>query len=177
MRVSSRTAKAVTLLAAVLAALTGSGIAGVSAATKSSPWSQTDYNAAQSRANVAEKTLTPATVGKVQYLRSVATPLNPVNVDGDTCTGDEAVAPVLTGGSLYAVMGGHLIKYNPANGKVMWQRIPDPLFQHYYQALAVAGGVVVVGGWFCLSSSVQGGRIQAFNASTGAPIWSAWMSS
>ena len=97
MRVSSRTAKAVTLLAAVLAALTGSGIAGVSAATKSSPWSQTDYNAAQSRANVAEKTLTPATVGKVQYLRSVATPLNPVNVDGDTCTGDEAVAPVLTG--------------------------------------------------------------------------------
>jgi hypothetical protein len=42
------------------------------AAAPASPWSQTDYNAAQSRANLTEKTLTRAAVGKVRYLRGMA---------------------------------------------------------------------------------------------------------
>lgn len=178
MRVSSRTAKIVTLLAAVLAVLTGIGAAGVSAVTASSPWSQTDYNAAQSRANVFERTLTPATMGKVQYLRGVVTPLNPPgNPPRDYCTQNKAVAPVLTGGSMYAVMNGHVTKYNPATGKVIWQRVLDPSFENEFRALAVGGGLVVVGGWQCISSSNQDGRIQAFSASTGAPAWSARMNS
>jgi hypothetical protein len=59
------------VLAAVLAALTGMGATAVSAETTTGPWSQTDYNAAQSRANLNEQILTRTTVGKVLHLRDI----------------------------------------------------------------------------------------------------------
>jgi outer membrane protein assembly factor BamB len=171
MHMSSRTAKIVTFLAAALAVLTGIGITAVSAVTVSSPWSQTDSNSALSRANLTEQTLTSATVGKVRYLRGVAAPLILPGQNG--CAGGFGVfAPVLTGGSMYAITEGRLTKYNPATGAILWQRTPDPTFRSLYKWLAVSYGLVIIGGFGCYSETNSQGSVQAFNASTGALVWS-----
>ena len=166
-----RTAKIATVLAAVLAALTGMGATAVSAGTTTGPWSQTDYNAAQSRANLNEQILTRTTVGKVLHLRDITPP--PADTTG--CNTPGIVAPVLTGGRLYAVANGRLTKYNPATGTVIWQRTPDPTFSVDFRSLAVAGGLVIVGELYCGSVSSPGGYIEAFNASSGALVWSQLM--
>ncbi len=166
-----RTAKIATVLAAVLAALTGMGATAVSAGTTTGPWSQTSYNAAQSRANLNEQILTRTTVGKVLHLRDITPP--PADTTG--CSAPGIVAPVLTGGRLYAVANGRLTKYNPATGTVIWQRTPDPTFSVYFRSLAVAGGLVIVGELDCGSVSDPNGFIQAFNASTGALVWSTFI--
>lgn len=171
MHMSSRTAKIVMSLAAALAVLTGIGVTAVSAVTVSSPWSQTDSNSALSRANLTEQTLTSATVGKVRYLRGVAAPL--ILPNPNECAGGSGVtAPVLTGGSMYAITEGRLTKYNPATGAILWQRTPDPAFQSQYNWLSVAYGLVIIGGSGCYSETASSGDIQAFNASTGALVWS-----
>ncbi len=141
----------------------------VSAGTASGSWNQTDYNGAESRANLNEQILTRATVGKVRFLRGVTAP--PPDPNG--CSLPGVVAPVLTGGRLYAVINGRLTKYNPATGRVIWQVAPDPTFSLYFKALSVAGGLVLVGEEYCGSVSAPAGHIQAFNAATGALVWSA----
>lgn len=173
MRASFRTAKIAAALCASLATLSGLGQAAAATAsatvTATSPWSQTDSNAAQSRANLTEKTLTRATVAKVQYLRSVASPLNKQD---DCASTSPVVTPVLTGGDLYAMTNGQLSKYDAATGKLIWRVVPDPTFNGIYRALAVAHGLVVVGQLTCDSVSDPNGFVLAFNATTGAPAWS-----
>jgi hypothetical protein len=70
------------------------------AATESSPWPQTNANAAQSRANLTEKVLTPAALTKVGPLRSVLAPVRPQN---PACDPMPITAPVLAGGYAYAM--------------------------------------------------------------------------
>jgi len=187
MHVSLRTAKTATALGIALAtvAVTGAaasaapvspvaaGAARVSpaAATASSPWSQTDYNAALSRANLTEQTLTAATVGHIGYLRSVTAPPSP-GFCGENVPSQGIVAPLLTGGDLYAATNGRITKYNAATGAIIWRRNPDPTFSTLYESLAVAGGLVVVGELDCGSVSSPAGTIQAFSATTGAKVWS-----
>ena len=93
MHVWSKTAKVATIAGVALATLSATGAAvgaavmpataGAAAvkaaAAASSPWSQTDYNAALSRANLTEQTLTAATVANAGYLRSVASPPPPLS--------------------------------------------------------------------------------------------------
>jgi len=143
------------------------------AATASSPWSQTDYNAAQSRANLTEQTLTAATVGHARYLRSLAAPPAPIGgFCGFNRPDQGIVAPLLTGGDLYAVTNGRLTKYDTATGAIIWRHNPDRTFSRFYESLAVAGGLVVVGEISCDSVSQPEGTIQAFSPATGAPVWS-----
>ena len=178
MHVSPRIGAVVTTVGIVVAAgsVTGAaaGAAPVTSAAvaSSSPWRQTDYNAALSRANLTEQTLTAATVGKMRYLRSVTAPPVP---PGAGCfsdsPGQDMVAPLLTGGDLYAVTTGRITKYDAATGALIWRRNPDPSFSHVYQSLAVAGGLVIVGELDCGSASSPEGTIRAFNATTGAPVW------
>ncbi len=169
-----RKAKLAAILGTALAALSGT-VAAAGAAVQpasSAQWSQTNYNAAQSRANLAEQTLTRATVGKIRYLRGMAFP--PDNPNGGCLfdsPGASAVAPVLTGGSAYAVTNGYLTKYDPATGAIVWRQNPDPGFSTLYESLAVAGGLVVVGGLNCGSVSGPQGFLWAFNTSTGARVW------
>ncbi len=173
MHASVKAARAATVLGAVL--VLGSATAATagvftprSGAASSSPWTQTDYNAAQSRANLTEHTLTRATAGKIRYLRSVTAPPIPPTA----CFSGLAVgSPVLTGGSLYALVSGSLTRYNAATGSVIWRRKPDPSFVPGLP-LAVAGGLVVVGADDCGSVSDPNGTIQAFSAATGARVWS-----
>ena len=162
-----RIAKIVTVLTAVLTALTGmSGPA--SAGTPSGSWSQTDYNAALSRANLYEKILTRTTVAKVVHLRSMTAPQpNPNGCDSQGYT-----APVLGRRVLVSLAYGHVIKYNPRTGKVAWDITPDPTFSFDLIELSVAGGLVIVGQEYCGSASAPTGVVQAFKATTGALVWS-----
>ena len=186
MHVWSRTAKIATTASIALATLSATGAAAGAAsvtpaaaraaavrpvAAASSPWNQTDYNAALSRANLTEQTLTAATVGNARYLRSVASPPPPINGFCNDVPDQGVVAPSLTGGALYAMTDGHLTKYDAATGAIVWRHNPDPTFSQTYQSLAVAGGLVVVGALNCGSVSEPQGTIWAFNASTGARVW------
>jgi hypothetical protein len=55
-------------------------------------WSETDSNGADSRANPAEKVLTPAAVKRVKYLRSVTAPQTPPHAP---CGPGYVAAPLL----------------------------------------------------------------------------------
>jgi outer membrane protein assembly factor BamB len=157
---------AVLALAALLGTLSVSpGVAVSSAGT--GDWSNTNSNAAQSRANLAEKVLTPSAVKKVQYLRSIVSPqISP----RAACPGS-VVAPLLAGGYLYAMTNDLLNKYDPATGQLIWRVTPDSSFTTTYVSLAISANLVVVGGYFCQSFSSPEGYIYAFNATTGAQVW------
>jgi outer membrane protein assembly factor BamB len=137
------------------------------AASQNSPWSDTDYNTALSRANLTETALNPSTVKNVTYRRSITSPVIP---PGANCTGD-IVAPVLVGGDLFAVTNGRLSAYDAATGNLIWRRTPDPTFSEEYESLSVSHGLVVVGASDCTSASEPPGTLWAYNASTGALAW------
>jgi len=137
-------------------------------ATESSPWFDTNSNAAGSRANPTEKVLSPTAVTKIKYLRSVVVPPIPPKAQ---CQEDVA-APVLVGGYLYLITNGSLSKYNAATGKLVWRRVPDRTFGIIYTSLAVSGNLVILGGSSCLSQSEPPGFLYAYNAATGALVWS-----
>jgi len=186
MRTLSRKSIVLPVLAAALAGGAGAAATAAAAApassatTVSSPWSQADFNSAHSRANLSEQTLTRATLRQVRYLRSVVTPLD--NRASQTCAFNSMVAPVLTGGSLYAIANGRLTKYNPATGHVIWRRhisagIGQGTSLGFVTSLgaiglSVANGLVIVGMLGCDSVSDPNGFVQAYNATTGALVWS-----
>src|SRR5215472_8400296 len=166
-----RTFAIATALAAGMAIMAGPAAA--AGTSPRSPWSQTNYDSAQSRANLTEDTLTRATVTKVSYLRSLVAPLDPPPQLG--CATDTVVTPVLTGGAMYAVASGRLTNYNPATGAIIWRhRLTAGLDGTSLdnQALSVAKGLVVIGENSCGSASDPNGFIQAFTATTGALKWS-----
>jgi outer membrane protein assembly factor BamB len=156
----------ITAVLILLAACMAVNIPSSSAATESSPWYQTNSNAAQSRANLTEKVLTPTAVNQVTYLRSVVSPPPQENCP------QGIAAPVLVGGDLYVLTGGQLSKYNAATGQLIWNVTPDPTFTEYYESLTVSANLVIVGSSYCESVSSPSGSVYAFNASTGALAWS-----
>ena len=138
------------------------------AAPAAAPWSQTDFNAALSRGNPTESTLTPTTVARAGYRRSlVAAPIS----GGFGCTAAGVTTPVLSGGRVYAVVNGVLTAYTAATGAVLWRTNPDPYLTTLYPALSVSSGKVLLGEVDCTSASDPGGAVQAFNAATGAAVW------
>ena len=164
--------KPVAIIAAASIALLLSTISGGAvpslAAGPSSPWSQTSYNAAQSRANLTEHTLAPSAVPHVRFLRSMtAQPTPPVS----SCGLASVTAPLLTGDNIYAITNNRISKYSNA-GTLIWRRNPDPTFSTEFVSLAAAKGLVVTGGFGCDSPSEPGGFVDAYNASTGTLAWS-----
>ena len=131
-------------------------------------WNDSDANGALSRANLAETVLAPSAVPTVKYLRSLTAPAFPPRGCNDT-----APTPLPTGGSVYAVGGGRLSKYNAATGKLLWRSKPDRTFNTLYQSLSISDNLVLVAGFPCGSESDPGGNVYAFNATTGALVWSA----
>ena len=137
----------------------------IAAATKAG-WSETDSNGAHSRANPAEKVLTPVAVKRVTYLRSVTAPPTPPPAP---CSSGYVAAPLPYGGFLYAITSGKLSKYNPATGRLIWRAKLNQ--ETKYNTLAVSGNIVFVGGLDCISESTPTGIVYAINASTGARVW------
>ncbi len=130
-------------------------------------WYDTDANAALSRANPAEKVLTPSAVIEVKYLRSVVSPLTSPRAP---CGQNGVAAPLPFGGSLYAVTNTSVSECNPATGKLIWRRTLSPT--DVYESLAISRSVLIVGGSSSESESEPPGIVYALNASTGARIWS-----
>lgn len=165
---------------AVLALVASLGAAGISPSLASNKsvvgtpgWDDTNANAAGSRANLAEKVLTPAAVAGVKHLRSITAPPSNPNA---YCPG-KITAPLLTDGSLYAITAtGYLSKYSPRTGKLLWSVKTLPGYsQNFwsYQTLSYSDNLVIVGAYGCRSVSDPGGITAAFNASTGALVWQA----
>jgi hypothetical protein len=155
---------------ALAASLGGTGLAGSASSSVGTPgWLDTDANAAGSRANLAETALTPAAVTKVKYLRSITSPLAP---PGANCP-SPIVAPLVAGGSLYAITNSRLSKYDPATGNLIWRSTPNRAFNVFYHSLAISGNLLIVGGSFCGSASEPPNVFYAYNATTGSLVWKA----
>jgi PQQ-like domain len=130
-------------------------------------WSQTDANAAGSRSNRHERILTAGTVaGLVRQHRYAP----PVDTAGD-CGAVGNSAPILTAGHVIEVSNDVLSTYDAETSKRLWSATLDATKTTIYNSVAVAKGVVVVGGQDCESFSDPNGVEQAFNAKTGHPLW------
>jgi outer membrane protein assembly factor BamB len=162
-----KTLALVALVASVGAISISPSLAGSKGALGTPSWNDTNANAAGSRANLAEKVLTPAAVKNVKYLRSIASPMIPANAPCPL----PIAAPLLTGGYLYAITNGYLSKYDPGTGKLIWRVKPFPGFRSDYQTLSYSDNLIVVGEAGCQSASSPGGITVALNAATGARIW------
>ena len=161
-----KTAAVLALAASCVVTGAQGGLAGIrSGAGSPAGWYDTDANAALSRANPAEKVLSPATVPKIQYLRSVVAPPGGLCGSGDS----QIAAPLLYGGSMYATVNQSVSKYDPATGKLIWSSALNPSFM--YVSLAVSGNLLIVGGSGCGSVSEPPGIVYALNAATGARVW------
>jgi outer membrane protein assembly factor BamB len=142
-----------------------------SAATPSSPWSQTNGSAGQGRANLTEKTLTTANVSKIKLLRSLVSPS--ATALSQYCDTGPASSPVLSGGSVYDVGNQQISKYNAKNGHRIWHvnltgSGDDP---ELLEDVAVTGGLVLVAEDDCTSRSDPDGTVEAYNATTGTHKW------
>jgi len=155
-------------VAVLTASLVAVGASPSLAGAKGSPpfpgWYDTNATAAQSRANLLEKILTPSAVTKVKHLRSIATP--PVS---GFCRVENVVAPVPAGNDLYAITSGQVSKYNPATGKLIWRKAPPKSYG--YESLAISGNTIVAGAYGCGSASEPPSVVTAYNATTGAVLW------
>jgi hypothetical protein len=130
-------------------------------------WSQTDSNAAGSRSNRHERTLTAHTVaGLVRQHRYAP----PVDTAGD-CGAVGNSAPILTAGHVVEVSNDVLTTYDAETSKRLWSATLDSTKTTIYNSVAAANGVVVVGGEDCESFSDPNGIEQAFNATNGHPMW------
>jgi outer membrane protein assembly factor BamB len=157
----------VSALAAAGASPAAANLAAHAAATTTSPWSQTDYNAAQSRANLAETILTRANVAQAVHLRAITIALKPPS---QSCS-QQVDSVALPGSRMYVAGGGFVAKYAVATGHLLWRRSTGVTSSDLLDSVAFGGGMVVVGGSDCGSSSDPRGSIQAFNARTGALAW------
>jgi outer membrane protein assembly factor BamB len=175
LRTTQRRLTVVTLgLAVALTAAAGPATAGPAlpaapaphAASSAPAWSQTDSNAAASRANHHETTLTGNTAAGLVIQRGFPAPAGPVG-----CGAVGNSAPVLTSAHLIKVANGVLSSYSVATSTLLWSATLDATDSTIYNAVAVAGGVVVVGGEDCGSQSDPNGIEQAFDETTGAPLW------
>jgi hypothetical protein len=133
-----------------------------------SDWSQTDANAAASRANHHERILTTGTVsGLVRQHRFIA----PEDTAGD-CGAIGNSAPVLTGGHVIEIANDVVAAYSADTSQRLWSATLDASKTTVFNSIAVADGVVVVGGQDCVSHSDPNGVEKAFNAVTGDLMWS-----
>lgn len=153
-----------TVIAALAAAAFGVSAISPAGAAGGAPWSQTDANAAMSRANASERILSATSVKRV-----VARHRFSVKPTSDCCF----AAPVLTGGRLYVAVGNGVDAHNAATGKLVWHKtvVTDTSYAYCLRYLSVVGGRVYVGLQDCESQSDPVGYVVALNAATGATVW------
>src|SRR3954449_5156865 len=106
----------VAIAAIAFTGLVGSSVRGDAATAPSSPWSQTNADAAGSRDNRTEATLSTSNVGQIVYRRSVASPPT-----GQSDCFQGIIAPALVNGYVYTVTGDYLLKVNAATGVTTWR--------------------------------------------------------
>lgn len=155
----------------VAVATAPAGLAPAGATTVGSPWSQTNASPGLGRSNLTEKTLSPANVANVMLLRSLASA--PATGFSAACDTGPAASPVLVGGNVYDTGNQQLSKYSAHTGHLTWRvtlaNSPDD--PEVFPDLAVSGGLVLVAEDDCISQSDPDGVVAAYNATSGAHVW------
>ncbi len=130
------------------------------------PWAQTDGDAALSRANPIESTLTPQTVAHTALWKVLAAP-----TDASRCPGRPLMrSPAFTSSRLFAIENGQVTMYNAQTGALVWRAKPNSARAIELSSLAVGEGLVVVSGRECRNAP-DAGVMYAFNTATGKPAW------
>ncbi len=153
-----------------LVALTLASATAASGVAPVTDWAQTDAGAAHSRANVTESILTPATILSARHRASINVGVD--NSHQPCATAGEISLPVESGGFVYAIANGAVVKANATTGAIAWRTVLDPDNPYSYNSLAVSQGLVVAGALDCVSQSDPNGGLRAISATTGAKIWS-----
>jgi hypothetical protein len=164
-----------TLAVAVAAACTLSATtipATAAAAKAANSWPQTDGNAAGSRSNLAETTLTTAAVRKLHLLRSYIAPAKPPTRKDGYC--GNYSSPIVSGGMVTADRNGYLVRFDPATGHKVWRRYMWDLPGHVnpiVTSLAAGHGRIVVAYRHCKAGRGVDASILAVRAKTGKILW------
>ena len=136
-------------------------------AAASSPWSQTGSNAALSRANPSERTLSASSIMNVVARHRFAG-------HPDKDYGELFEAPILGGGKIFVGVDHGVSAYDAATGQRLWHttlETPGDGYTYSFQNLSLVGGRIFVAVEDATSQSDPSGDVVALNASTGATIW------
>jgi putative pyrroloquinoline-quinone binding quinoprotein len=155
---------ACTVFAAVLAGGTDAG-----AATAGAPWLQPDYNAAGSRANTAESTLTTGNVGAVTKRRTL-TSTQPDCYDDAGDPHASLAAVVFSESHVYVTDGDTVASYVARTGALAWRTTISGYLDTRYTSLVVSHGLVIAAGNECHTND-PGGEVAAFHTSDGKAAW------
>lgn len=155
----------VVVAAAALAAAAGTAVA----SGAGGDWTQGDHDASGNRANTTATQITAANAGTVDWLRGLVAPAQSPN--GPAC-GEGFTTPVLVAKRAYTVRTGRLVAIDLTTGNPVWQRVLDTSGASMSTVDAVEGGRVYVRQLDCRSQSDPNGAVLAFDAATGAPLWS-----
>jgi hypothetical protein len=160
---------------AALAAVTLAVPVGATTAYGSGPagdWKQTDHDASANRANTTATQITAANATTLSWRRGLAAAPS----DPDPECPEGWTAPVIANQRAYAVGTGRLVVTDLASGATVWQRQLDSgpyiLFSQVY---AISNGRVFVGSLDCISQSDPLGRVRAYDAVTGALLWTTFV--
>jgi outer membrane protein assembly factor BamB len=132
-------------------------------------WTQADHDASGNRANTTATQLTAANVRTVSWLRGFAAPAFPPDNPGECA--QTWTAPVVVAKKAYAVASGRLTVLDLTTGAQVWQRTIDATGESQSAVYAVDSGRIFVGQISCLSQSDPLGFVRAYDATTGAPLW------
>ncbi|MGB9378386.1 MAG: PQQ-binding-like beta-propeller repeat protein [Mycobacteriales bacterium] len=132
-------------------------------------WPAAGYNAAMSNRNPDETALTSATVRNLVRKRGITLPPDSTS----QCGFYIEPGPILVGTTLFTMLGSNVAAINVTNGQRKWLKpAVDADAPLWYSSLTVVHGRVYVGARDCVSVSDPNGALFAFNATTGAPLWS-----
>lgn len=159
-----------------LAALAAAALAvpvGATTAYGSGPagdWRQADHDASANRANTTATQITAANAATLSWRRGLASA--PAGPD-DQC-GEGWSTPVIANKRVYAVQTGRVTARDLATGATVWQRaLRSGVVTDLAGVFAISNGRVLVGTLDCISQSDPSGSVRAFDATTGAPLWTA----
>jgi outer membrane protein assembly factor BamB len=156
-------------IAVVAAAGLLAGAAPALASGAGGDWTQTDHDGSGNRANTTATQITAANAPTVTDLRALgarAFPPDQTRRCGEGWTGEVVVAK-----RVYAVRSGRLVAVDLATGTQLWQRDVDQAGGSRSVVRAVVGGRVFVSQLSCDSVSDPDGAVRAYDAASGAPLW------
>ncbi|GAA0572596.1 hypothetical protein GCM10010172_66430 [Paractinoplanes ferrugineus] len=125
-------------------------------------WGQDGYGPGNTRYNPAESVVNASSIGRLALRWTVRPAL------GRPGCGADPIAPRVVGDRIFLRDGGGVGAYQAATGKPLWRQTG---FSQVSAGPLVAGGLVLVAGTKCGSSSDYDGTLIALDAATGARRW------
>jgi outer membrane protein assembly factor BamB len=136
------------------------------AATSSINWAQDGFNKGQTGYNAFETAIGASNVGSLTYRFSIVSP-----VAKDSCS--QQGPPIVDNGRLFISDQGGFGAYNPTTGAPLWNvREPGDPQENITPLLVASGNTVIAVETDCISQSDPPSEMTAYNATTGAPLWS-----